>query len=153
LKLESKRVHVEIILNYWTHLALFVKYIIAQEKIENIWCTFDKEKKLERVFKKNISTSYFDSYKHTKGFLRHHKFSWIFCCSNSTIIKNNFKNQTKFSNYGIHMVIFQNYRAIILRIVHSLNITNLLSFIGLYKFCAKFGFHRFVYIAWISCNG
>jgi len=124
-----------------------VKYIIAHKKIEKIWCTFAKEKKLEQVFKKNIFTSNFNSYKHTKGFLKHHKFSCnIFGC-NPTIIENNSKNQTKFSNYGIHMVIFQNYRAIILRIVHSLNITNLLSFIGLYKFCAKFGIHRFVYIA------
>ncbi len=129
----------------------FCEVYYRSQKIEKIWCTFDKEKTLERVLEKNIFTSYFNSYKHTKGFLIHHKFSCNFFGCNPTIIKNNFKNQTKFSNYGIHMVIFQNYRALILRIVHSLNITNLLSFIGLYKFCAKFSIH--VYIAWISWNG
>jgi hypothetical protein len=42
-------VHVKIILNGPTPVTLLVKYIYTRKKIQNIWCTFDKGKKLVHI--------------------------------------------------------------------------------------------------------
>ncbi len=59
-------VHVKIILNGPTHVALLVKYIYTHKKIQNIWCTFYKGKKNLNKKKKTCSHPYFKCFKHTK---------------------------------------------------------------------------------------
>jgi hypothetical protein len=78
--LKSKRVYVFFFWMFWTHGSILVEYIKIHKKIENIWWTFNKGKKL--LMQKNyLFTCFLQCFKHIKQFLKHSDFHENFVVS------------------------------------------------------------------------